>query len=187
MMDIYVKPWTHAGSFCIGLALGYCLAQHKVTKLKKGFVVGGWLIFVLVLFCILFAPYPWNNGVAYTVWEAVLYAATSRTLFAATIAWVILMSTAYQGGFVDSVLSWKGFIPLSRCTYMVYLTHMWFVWLYIGGKRQILDTSVSQGVGEQSRKLLFLKDQISLLYTLTLFSSICTSTTSQLHLALGSF
>jgi peptidoglycan/LPS O-acetylase OafA/YrhL len=44
-----------------------------------------------------------------------------------------------NGGLVNKFLSWKAFIPLSRLTYCVYLTHAWIVWIYWGSKKDLVD------------------------------------------------
>jgi peptidoglycan/LPS O-acetylase OafA/YrhL len=54
----------------------------------------------------------------------------------ATIIWMCFTG---NGGFVNKFLSWKPFIPLSRLTYSVYLTHAWIVWIYWGSKRDLID------------------------------------------------
>jgi peptidoglycan/LPS O-acetylase OafA/YrhL len=44
-----------------------------------------------------------------------------------------------NGGLINKLLSWKAFIPLSRLTYSVYLTHAWLVWMYWASKRDLVD------------------------------------------------
>jgi len=44
-----------------------------------------------------------------------------------------------NGGFINKFLSWKAFVPLSRLTYSVYLTHAWILWIYWGSKRDLID------------------------------------------------
>jgi peptidoglycan/LPS O-acetylase OafA/YrhL len=51
------------------------------------------------------------------------------------------MCITENGGFVNKFVSWKAFIPLSRLTYSVYLTHAWIVWIYWGSKRALIDMS----------------------------------------------
>ena len=53
-----------------------------------------------------------------------LYAATARPLWSVCLAWVILSCFYGGGGWVNELLSWKGWIPLSRLTYTSYLLHI---------------------------------------------------------------
>lgn len=153
MLDIYEKPWSHAGPYCIGLILGYLILHRKIPKLRASVRRFGWTIALASLIAILFSTYHWNNGVPYSTFEAVLYAATCRTAFAAVFAWIVAMSATDQGGWISDFLSAKAFVPLSRCTYMVFLSHMWFVWAYIGSRRHILDTNPSTGVSFDTKML----------------------------------
>jgi peptidoglycan/LPS O-acetylase OafA/YrhL len=52
---------------------------------------------------------------------------------------MIWMCITGNGGFINDFLSWKAFIPLSRLTYSVYLTHVWIDWYYWGTKRDLID------------------------------------------------
>jgi peptidoglycan/LPS O-acetylase OafA/YrhL len=52
---------------------------------------------------------------------------------------MIWMCITGNAGFINDFLSWKAFIPLSRLTYSVYLTHVWIDWYYWGTKRDLID------------------------------------------------
>ncbi|CAE1236827.1 unnamed protein product [Acanthosepion pharaonis] len=52
-----------------------------------------------------------------------LYTALARTVWALSVGWVIYACSTGYGGFVNTILSWKAFIPLSRLTYCAYLVH----------------------------------------------------------------
>ncbi len=49
------------------------------------------------------------------------------------------MCVTGNGGLINKFFSWKAFVPLSRLTYSVYLTHAWIVWIYWGSKRDLID------------------------------------------------
>ena len=55
--------------------------------------------------------------------------------------WVIGACSTGNGGMINRFLGWKGFIPLSRMTYSVYLTHAWGLWLFIGSQRERILTN----------------------------------------------
>merc|ERR1711874_83947 len=48
----------------------------------------------------------------------------SRPVWALIIGWIVLACTSGYGGFINSILSWEGWLPLSRLSYGAYLTHM---------------------------------------------------------------
>ena len=45
-------------------------------------------------------------------------------------------------GYIDKLLSWKAFIPLSRLTYGVYLIHPIILYWYFGSVKAIIDMSI---------------------------------------------
>jgi len=70
--------------------------------------------------------------------SAVLYP-TTKIIWAISTASLIWMCVTGNGGLINKFLSWKAFVPLSRLTYSVYLTHVWIVWYYWGSKRDLFD------------------------------------------------
>ncbi|KAK3779020.1 hypothetical protein RRG08_034278 [Elysia crispata] len=48
----------------------------------------------------------------------------SRPVWALVLSWIVLACATGHGGFINSILSWEGFLPLSRMTYCAYLVHL---------------------------------------------------------------
>ncbi len=82
-----------------------------------------------------------------------LYAGFSRFTWGVCLAWVVFACTKGYGGrrgcalvlkftsraffcsfpgYVDTLLSWKAFLPLSRVTYVGYLTHPSVIFVFLG-------------------------------------------------------
>ena len=101
----------------------------------------GWTGCLLILFFALFGVYGWNIGMKSHPAINALYSSTHRTIWSLGLAWLIYACVTGQGGFVNSFLAWKGFVPWSRLTFMVYLVHPWLIWLYMGNLRYMVDTS----------------------------------------------
>ncbi|XP_054157276.1 nose resistant to fluoxetine protein 6-like [Oppia nitens] len=55
--------------------------------------------------------------------------------------WLIMGCVSGYGRPVNTFLSWKAFVPLSRLTYSVYLTHVWWLWTFMGTLRERVDLS----------------------------------------------
>lgn len=140
-IDYYWKPYSHIGPFCIGLGLGYFMATNKLTKLSFKTRMTGWITSLLILFLVLFGSYGWSIGMQTHALINALHSATHRTVWAVGLAWIIYACASGQGGFVNAFLSWKGFIPLSRLSFMVYLVHPWLIYLYMANLRQMIDTT----------------------------------------------
>lgn len=123
MSFIGYRPYTHLTAFCIGMATGYFLYSHKTLQMNRVTRLLGWLAAGLINMAVVFGVYNWNAHEAPSTAVAVVYAAFSRTAWAAGIAWIVIACATGNGGFINKVLSWKAFVPLSRLTFLVYLVH----------------------------------------------------------------
>ncbi len=88
--------------------------------------------------CILYTQF-WVYGKPYNRWISAFIYPITRIIWAINTATIIWMCITGNGGLINKFLSWKVFIPLSRLTYSVYLTHVWIVWYYWGSRRDIID------------------------------------------------
>jgi len=52
---------------------------------------------------------------------SIIYSALNRSAWGACLAWVVIACVHGYGGFINTLLSWKAWIPLSRVTYATYL------------------------------------------------------------------
>lgn len=124
------RPYPHAASYFIGIALGYVLANRSIKKLTSSQVVQGWTVCGLGLLVSLYGAYYWNLGAPYTQLQATLYYNLCQILWPVSIAWIILACSLGHGGFVDSILSARCFVPLGRITYMTYLSHSLIIYFH---------------------------------------------------------
>jgi peptidoglycan/LPS O-acetylase OafA/YrhL len=144
--DYYWKPYTHIGPFCVGLALGYYMATNKMHSLSYRARMTGWALSLLTLFLVLFGSYGWTMGLETHPIINALHHSTHRTVWSIGLAWIIYACVTGQGGWINGFLSWKGFVPMSRLSFMVYLVHPWLIWIYMANLRQMIDTSHYTGV-----------------------------------------
>ncbi|XP_069120101.1 O-acyltransferase like protein-like [Argopecten irradians] len=121
----YIKPYCRMGPYIVGMLTGYFLHQKglnvKINKYVNFFI---WVVATVVACLIVYGIYDAANGDRVDVGVAALYNSTSRTLWGACVSWVIFACATGNGGFVNTILSWKPFIPLGRLTYCAYLIHM---------------------------------------------------------------
>ena len=86
--------------------------------------------------------YAWNTGKPHNnVLSAVIFS-SCRVLWALSTAALIWLCISGNGGLINRCLSSYVFIPLSRLTYSVYLTHVWVIWIFVGTRRERIDTNV---------------------------------------------
>ncbi|KAF8796720.1 Nose resistant to fluoxetine protein 6 like protein [Argiope bruennichi] len=118
----YVKPYTRFDPYLIGIALAYFLFRRKqinAGKLSRVALSVGWAIASGITFTAMFGLYHQNPSTV----ASSFYNALNRSCFAFGLAWVIFVCINGQGGVVNSILSWKLLIPLSRLTFCAYLLH----------------------------------------------------------------
>jgi len=121
----YIAPWFRIMPHLIGMLTGYLLYRTKLKcKLPKSVVIGGWLLAFGSSFAVCFGPYTVVEGVDTPTGAVSLFNATFRTIWAACVAWVVFACVHGYGGWVNTFLSWKPFVVLSRLNYMAYMVHM---------------------------------------------------------------
>ena len=81
----------------------------------------------------------WAYGRPFHRLVAALLFPLKKMLWALNIATIIWMCITRNATLVNKFLSFRGFVPLSRLTYSVYLTHAWIVWIYWGTRRDTID------------------------------------------------
>ncbi|KAG1681474.1 Nose resistant to fluoxetine protein 6 [Nymphon striatum] len=120
MPDFYIKPYTRIGPYLVGLLLGYILHKTKFDlSIKKRYVSLGWILAAALNLSVVYGLYHTHpNGDTIKT-----YYVLSRTAWAIGVSWVIFACVHGYGGFVNTFLSWKALIPLSRLTYCAYLIH----------------------------------------------------------------
>ncbi|KAK7492833.1 hypothetical protein BaRGS_00015971 [Batillaria attramentaria] len=125
MADFYIKPYTRMAPYIVGMVAGYILYRRQTRRrMNKCVVLLGWLVAAGTAWWSLFGLYDSLAKAPIPVWQAALYNAVGRTAWGVSVAWVVFACCTGQGGFVNTLLSWGGLLPLSRLTYSVYLLHL---------------------------------------------------------------
>ncbi|CAG7725079.1 unnamed protein product [Allacma fusca] len=129
--DVYIKPYTRCGPYIVGILLGYILHirsknPSKFQKFPFWGVVFGWTASTVTALALIFGPMRFNDPKNYdsTIhsWDSIFYAGTHYFLWGLVIAWVIFACVNGNGSWVNSFLSWKGFMPLGRLTFCMYIS-----------------------------------------------------------------
>ncbi|CAN8013646.1 unnamed protein product, partial [Ixodes persulcatus] len=98
-------------------------------KGKQAFL---WLASSLSMAGALFGSILWNFNEVPSAGFSALYKATHRVLFSAGTSWLIFACVTDRAGFVNSVLSWPVWAPLSRLSFGAYMIHdfiVFYQWL----------------------------------------------------------
>ncbi|KFM59972.1 Nose resistant to fluoxetine protein 6, partial [Stegodyphus mimosarum] len=137
---IYIKPYTRIGPYLVGMFVGYFLFKTKQSNRGKDswITLGcGWIIASSVTLTCVYGLYHKDPSVL----ACSFYNALNRTCYGAGLCWVIYVCLTKQAGIVDSILSWKLFIPLSRLTYCAYLIHPMVITGYFSSLKSLLEVS----------------------------------------------
>ncbi|WAR14840.1 NRF6-like protein [Mya arenaria] len=139
--SVFTKPWCRISSYCVGLLLGLVL-QRFYHKIINKYIAGlCWLLFTCVGVLLVYVPYTQHVD-ALADWslpEQGAYEALARPVWAMCVGWVIYACATGYGGPVSDFLSWKGFVPLSRVTFLVYLIHPVLMVLAVYTRRTMLN------------------------------------------------
>jgi peptidoglycan/LPS O-acetylase OafA/YrhL len=152
VLDFYIKPYSHIGSYCIGLFLALLIksvkdkTERKQYLMQKKFLIIGWTLTAITISTILFAIHPWNKGSEPHPLISMIYGSLHRTLWSLCLAFIIFVCVNGSGGLVNSILSWSPLIPLSRLTYSVYLIHPIVHWMKLATIRERIHVSHYDGV-----------------------------------------
>lgn len=121
----YVSPYCRMGPYIVGLLLGYILHRCRGKHIKLHWVINilGWMLATALALIVLIGLFDYANGKEPSLQLSAFYNALSRPAWGLCIAWVIFSCVTGNAGPVNALLSWAGWIPLSRLTYTAYLTH----------------------------------------------------------------
>ncbi|GBN46412.1 Nose resistant to fluoxetine protein 6 [Araneus ventricosus] len=127
----YANVLSRAGPYFIGVFTGYLLVTKPHIKISEKIQVVGWILATLSSGMIIFATAIWHNVRPASFLEILIYSAVYKVAFAAGIAWMTFCCITGHGGFVNKLLSWKVWMPLSKLVFLTYLIEPMFQITYI--------------------------------------------------------
>ncbi|XP_049937652.1 nose resistant to fluoxetine protein 6-like [Schistocerca serialis cubense] len=121
---MYVPTYSRIVPYVTGVGLGWVLFYSKDKKCGMNEVVVSacWAASTALA---LFATYGLHLSYhrPYSRLEAALFATLQPLAWALSISWVIYACEKGRAGPVKTLLSWRGFQPLAKLSYCVYLAH----------------------------------------------------------------
>jgi len=128
MMDHgYALPWIRCTVWLTGIGLGYLLhrLRGKQVTLQWWLWLAGWVLAIGTGLSVVYGMTNYQMSYqTYTKAVAVAYGGLHRFAWGLAVSWVIFACVTGYGGFINTFLSYPGFIPLSRLTYCTYLVHL---------------------------------------------------------------
>ncbi|KAK7474886.1 hypothetical protein BaRGS_00033888, partial [Batillaria attramentaria] len=126
---IFQQPYCRVAPFAIGLGLGYLLDRTNFRFcMGKAVVCIGWVTAFATSTTLTLITYDENqhlleDATGWSRTSRVVHETLQRPLWGLVVCWVVFACTTEHGGPINRFLSWRGFLPLSRLTYCVYLLH----------------------------------------------------------------
>ncbi|KAI5639615.1 acyltransferase family domain-containing protein [Phthorimaea operculella] len=122
----YTMSHYRMGSYLVGLAYGTLMAVYK-PALHRKYISKKWSIALCVtVFVMGLTPYC-MGGLFYTreydAMEAAIYCATNRIVWAVALGGLVAICEYGDLPIINPLLSWSAWVPLSRLSYGLYLTH----------------------------------------------------------------
>ncbi|XP_030831493.1 nose resistant to fluoxetine protein 6 [Strongylocentrotus purpuratus] len=130
---IYGKPYCRIPPYLVGMILGYLMYKQgdRRIRLNPALVSLGWTVATVIgMSCVygLLGAYKGDLTLA----GSILYEMLSRFAWAVSLSWLVFACREGYGGWVDDILSWSFWLPLSRVTYSAYLLHPIIIYIFLG-------------------------------------------------------
>ncbi|CAI5442428.1 unnamed protein product [Caenorhabditis angaria] len=134
---VYVRPYVRCTPFIIGVIVAYLLNAWTTKdqkdlriKLERKHVIIGWTCSTILGLYSVFGLYWFAKTGDISEWWKILYILFGRPAYALALGWVVFACTTGNGGPVDTILSWRLFVPLSKITFCAYLLHPIMLQIY---------------------------------------------------------
>ncbi|CAF0755779.1 unnamed protein product [Brachionus calyciflorus] len=125
--DVYIKPYCRASPWIVGIFLGYLFfkLQNRKIKLQPIVVALGWVLCFVLIGTAIFGGYTNHskNGRRMFTFEYAAFFSLTRFTWPLAISWIIFACHNGYGGVINTILSRKAYLPLTRLSYCAYLIH----------------------------------------------------------------
>ena len=150
---MYNKPWIRITPYLVGILGGWFYWKWG-DEIKKGVktlpewlkVMSAtpiWLVTAAIQYAVVFGLYDDVQGQmqhqkAAKEADSVSYQSLARIAWSLSLTIQILLCQCGLGGFINSLLSWNGWLVLSRLTYSVFLLHIGLLTVFGAQMRHVL-------------------------------------------------
>ncbi|WAR11331.1 NRF6-like protein [Mya arenaria] len=136
--NLYLPSYARVGPYVLGLFAGYLLYKTSCKlRIPKAISILGWFLSISVICTVIYSPYSDEQSHILSLQESAAYLSLHRTGWGLAMAWIIVACCTGHGGWINELLSWRGFIPLSRLTYCAYLIHPLVMVTFYTNRRQL--------------------------------------------------
>ena len=119
--------------YIVGLLLGHLLHITKGKKINIPPAVNLliWEAVLLLFFALVYAPYD-TDLENYSSGKPVsrFWYACSLLMWGLCLSWLIFACCRGLGGIVNNFLTWRGWVPIAKISFMTYLVHQDWIWIF---------------------------------------------------------
>ncbi len=127
MDEIYEKPYARISPYLVGIVAGFLLfkkVKFSLRRLPNWFIhVTLWVLAASLGMVVVYGLYDTWHGHTLSTAEDVMYITFSRFTWGVALALVVFVCHNGYGWVINSFLSMKFWIPLSRLSFNAYLVH----------------------------------------------------------------
>ncbi|CAH1800194.1 unnamed protein product [Owenia fusiformis] len=139
--EVYFKPYCRVAAFAFGGFVGFVLSKRRSGyHINKILTFALWIVSIAGCFILVFVKYDdireWAPG--WTNDGTVAYQTVASPLWGVCLAWILFACCTGNGGFINSILSYGLWKPLSRLTYTTFLVHPIIIFSYVFNRRQLI-------------------------------------------------
>ncbi|XP_058115861.1 O-acyltransferase like protein [Anopheles ziemanni] len=117
---LYDKPWQRIGPYIVGMITGYILYRRPTgPRIVPPVRLLLWTLSTGTMIALIFGVWNGELSVHWTAW----YVSVGHTAWGLALMWITLSCCWGYSRFVNGLLSYRGFFPLSRLAYCTYLIH----------------------------------------------------------------
>lgn len=130
---VYQKPYCRISVYLLGIVIGFIIQRntHHRIRIPKVMALVGWLFATILALSAVYVLYPaGSQGRSLSPVANALWAGLSSFVWSLGVSWVIVACYFGYGGPINNLLSWRGWVPISRLTYTAYLIHITFIYTY---------------------------------------------------------
>lgn len=136
---IYTMTLSRIDSWMMGILVGYIIhaIEGKIGEIKTRFVILGWVSCVASMLSVIFAQYPLiqENFEDFPLLADATYDSLKRIVWCLAIGWIILACHLNCGNIVKRFLSLSVWLPISKLSFCIYLTHIPVIFIYLSSMR----------------------------------------------------
>jgi len=135
MLEFYIVPWCRFQPYICGIIFGYLLHRMRDTPrlpINKYNLIWIWAVVGAIGALVVYGlagyvdEYMEAHGMITvgSMAARVSYNGLHRLAWSICLGWVILACTKGAAGPINTILSWRAWVPLARLSYCIYLVHM---------------------------------------------------------------